>query len=341
MTDAPLLDVRNLKVHFSTKRAGLFGPRRTVHAVNSVSLSIAYGATLGLVGESGSGKTTTAQAIMRLVAATSGEVDLDGDRFLDLDAAALTQARRKIQMIFQDPYSSLNPRRRAGAIVREPMDRMNIRRADERDDRVAELFRLVGLRPEQRALFPHQFSGGQRQRVGIARALATEPKLLVCDEPVSALDVAIQAQILNLLRRLQAQLGLSMLFISHDLGVGRYVCQNIAVMYLGRIVEQADRTSLFSRPLHPYTWALISSVPSAGVDPGSRQKRIKLEGDPPSPVDLPPGCGFAGRCPFAVDRCRLERPPLQQLPSGRRVACHLVNADERPPYLERTAEGEL
>jgi peptide/nickel transport system ATP-binding protein len=335
MTSDVLLDVRNLKVHFATKRAGLFGPRRMVHAVDGVSLTIKRGATLGLVGESGSGKTTTAQAIMRLVPATSGQVHVDGQSFLDLDAAALIGARRKIQMIFQDPYSSLNPRRRAGAIVREPMDRMNIRRSEQRDDRVAELFQLVGLRPEQRSLFPHQFSGGQRQRIGIARALATEPQLLVCDEPVSALDVAIQAQILNLMRRLQAQLGLSMLFISHDLGVVRHVCQDIAVMYLGRIVEQADRDQLFRRPLHPYTWALISSVPSARIgaraDGEPSQQRVKLEGDPPSPIDLPPGCSFAGRCPFAVDRCRQEPPKLRHLPSGRRVACHLVDDQEHAP----------
>jgi peptide/nickel transport system ATP-binding protein len=331
MTTDPLLDVRDLRVHFAARRSSLFGPRRKIHAVDGVSLSIARGATLGLVGESGSGKTTTAQAIMRLVPATSGHVELDGQHFLDLDAAALMLARRKIQMIFQDPYSSLNPRRRAGAIVREPMDRMNIRRPDARSDRVAELFQLVGLRPEQRDLFPHQFSGGQRQRIGIARALATEPQLLVCDEPVSALDVAIQAQILNLLRRLQRDLGLSMLFISHDLGVVRRVCQDIAVMYLGRIVEQADRVSLFRKPLHPYTWALISSVPLGRVSDGGRQQRIKLEGDPPSPVDLPPGCSFAGRCPFAVDLCRQEPPELRALPSGRRVACHLVDDAERAP----------
>ncbi|MEQ1613416.1 MAG: oligopeptide/dipeptide ABC transporter ATP-binding protein [Hyphomicrobiaceae bacterium] len=331
MTSDLLLDVRDLKVHFPAKRAGLFGPPRTVQAVDGVSLAITRGATLGLVGESGSGKTTTAQAIMRLVPTTSGHIELDGQNFLELDAAALIQARRKIQMIFQDPYSSLNPRRRAGAIVREPMDRMNIRPPDERDGRVAELFQVVGLRPEQRALFPHQFSGGQRQRIGIARALATEPKLLVCDEPVSALDVAIQAQVLNLLRRLQSQLGLSMLFISHDLGVVRHVCQDIAVMYLGRIVEQADRVSLFRRPLHPYTSALISSVPSARVGSGTHQQRIKLEGDPPSPIDLPRGCSFAGRCPYAVDRCRQERPDLRPLPSGRRVACHLIGPDERAP----------
>ncbi len=332
MMDNKLLDVTDLKVHFATKRKGLFGERGTVHAVDGISLSLGYGATLGLVGESGSGKTTAAQAVMRLVPTTSGTIQLDGEDLLAMGAAELRLTRRKVQMIFQDPYASLNPRQRADAIVREPMDRMDVHPPEERDQRVAELFERVGLRPEQRALFPHQFSGGQRQRIGIARALATEPKLLICDEPVSALDVAIQAQILNLLRRLQKELDLALLFISHDLGVVRHVCEDVAVMYLGRIIEQADRASLFKRPLHPYTWALISSVPSAHRDSQERSSRIRLEGDPPSPIDLPPGCSFAGRCPFAVDRCRVERPALRALASGRRVACHLIEDGEPAPH---------
>ncbi|MDP7549460.1 MAG: ABC transporter ATP-binding protein, partial [Alphaproteobacteria bacterium] len=234
-------------------------------------------------------------------------------------------------IIFQDPYSSLNPRVRAGAIVREPMDLMNIGDPGERDGRVADLFGKVGLRPEQRALFPHQFSGGQRQRIGVARALATQPELVVCDEPVSALDVAIQAQILNLLRALQTEFGLTYLFISHDLGVVQYMCDEIAVMYLGQVVEHADRISLFTEPLHPYTWALLSAVPSA--DPATREgaDRVRLEGDPPSPIDLPPGCRFASRCPFAEARCVAETPPLRSIRPAHAVACHLVSDDGVPP----------
>ena len=326
--DPALLDVQGLKVHFAGRKTGLFGAKSIVHAVDGVDVTLAAGGTLGLVGESGSGKTTTAQAIMRLVPATAGTIHLDGQDILSADTASLLQARRKMQMIFQEPYASLNPRQRAGALVREPMDRMNVRAPKERDQRVAELFRLVGLRPEQITLFPHQFSGGQRQRIGIARALASEPKLLICDEPVSALDVAIQAQILNLLRRLQRDLGLAMLFISHDLGVVQHVCETVAAMYLGRIVEQADRAALFARPLHPYTSALISSVPSARSTGLQRPDRIRIDGDPPSPINLPPGCSFAGRCRFAIDRCKTERPVLRALPGGRSVACHLAEAED-------------
>jgi peptide/nickel transport system ATP-binding protein len=325
----PVLEIRDLTVRFAARRKNLFAPPQVVHAVDGVSLDLAHGGTLGLVGESGSGKTTTAQAVMRLVPAASGSVRLDGESLLDMPATQLLSARRKMQMIFQDPYSSLNPRQRAGAIVREPMDRMQILDAPQRDARVADLFQLVGLRPEQRYLYPHQFSGGQRQRIGIARALATEPLLLICDEPVSALDVAIQAQILNLLRRLQRQLGLALLFISHDLGVVRHVCEDVAVMYLGRIVEKADRTSLFETPLHPYTRALIASVPSARTRHGGRAALVTLEGDPPSPINLPKGCAFAGRCPFAIDRCRQERPLLRTLRNGRQVACHLVDGSSQ------------
>jgi peptide/nickel transport system ATP-binding protein len=260
-------------------------------------------------------------------------VELDDQDITDLDGPELRTVRSKFQIIFQDPYSSLNPRMRVGQIVREPMDLMNIGEPGERDDRVAELFRRVGLRPEQQALFPHQFSGGQRQRIGVARALASRPKLIVCDEPVSALDVAIQAQILNLLRELQDEFGLTYLFISHDLGVVQYVCDEIAVMYLGQIVEQADRLSLFTRALHPYTWALLSAVPSASVSSRSRGDRIRLQGDPPSPIDLPSGCRFSARCPFAEERCHREEPALRAIPgANHRVACHLVNEDGHPSW---------
>ncbi|MCG8356385.1 MAG: ATP-binding cassette domain-containing protein [Kiloniellales bacterium] len=337
MSGDTLLSVRDLKVHFPRPRRSLLTAPGRVHAVDGVSLEVPRGTTFGIVGESGSGKTTTALAVMRLAPITAGRVSLDGEDITTLAGDALLAVRRKLQIIFQDPYSSLNPRMRAGQIVREPMDLMKVGEPAERDTRVAELFRRVGLRPEQQALFPHQFSGGQRQRIGVARALATQPALIVCDEPVSALDVAIQAQILNLLRQLQADFGLTYLFISHDLGVVQYVCDEIAVMYLGQVVEQGDRISLFSRPLHPYTWALLSAVPSAKTK--GRGERIRLQGDPPSPIDLPPGCRFAARCPFAEARCHGESPLLRPIGgNGHRVACHLVGEDGRAPHHMGAAE---
>lgn len=334
-TDA-LLTVRDLKVHFAQARRHPLATPSKVHAVDGVSFDVRRGATFGLVGESGSGKTTTALAVMRLVAATSGEIQLNDEQVLELTGERLRQLRRHMQIIFQDPYSSLNPRLRAGQIVRAPLDQLDVGDPAERDARVAELFRHVGLRPEQQALFPHQFSGGQRQRIGIARALATQPDLIVCDEPVSALDVAIQAQILNLLRRLQSEFGLTYLFISHDLGVVQHMCDDIAVMYLGQIVEHADRTSLFGRPRHPYTWALLSAVPSADPALRNRDDRIRLQGDPPSPIDLPAGCRFASRCPFAEQRCRTEAPVLRTIQDGHRVSCHLVGDDGSAPHEQAT-----
>lgn len=327
-----LLSVRDLKVHFTLKRKHLWADAPVVHAVDGVDFTVRRGTTFGLVGESGSGKTTTALAVMRLVKATGGAIEHNGVDVLALEGEALRLHRRQMQIIFQDPYSSLNPRVRAGAIVREPLDLMQVGSPAERADRVAELFRHVGLRPEQQALFPHQFSGGQRQRIGVARALATQPDLIVCDEPVSALDVAIQAQILNLLRRLQDEFGLTYLFISHDLGVVQYMCDEIAVMYLGQIVEQADRVALFQNPLHPYTWALLSAVPSADPKLRDRASRIRLAGDPPSPIDLPKGCRFASRCPFAEPRCHGEAPALRTFGDGHRVACHLVDENGIAPH---------
>jgi peptide/nickel transport system ATP-binding protein len=332
MTEDTLLSIEGLKVHFPIKKHGFWAAKSFVHAVDGIDLKIAKGKTFGIVGESGSGKTTTALAVMRLVPITAGTITL-GDLRLDrLEGEELRRARRHMQIIFQDPYSSLNPRVRAGAIVREPMDLMDVGEKSERADLVADLFRQVGLRPEQQALFPHQFSGGQRQRIGVARALASQPDLVVCDEPVSALDVAIQAQIINLLRKLQSELGLTYLFISHDLGVVQYICDDIAVMYLGKVVEQGDRISLFREPMHPYTWALLSAVPSA--DPALRDqgRRIRLQGDPPSPIDPPAGCRFAGRCPFAEAHCRDEEPPLRDIAGGHKVACHLVGDDGSTPF---------
>lgn len=323
MTTETLLDVQGLSVGFAMPRKSLFGQRLTLHAVRNVSFSLRSGRTLGLVGESGSGKTTTAMAAIRLAAALTGSVLFDGVDLLKLDAEAMRLQRRHLQVIFQDPYSSLNPRERVGAIVREPIDLMipDMPKAD-RALRVRELFDLVGLRPDQMALFPHQFSGGQRQRISIARALATNPRLIVCDEPVSALDVAIQAQILNLLRRLQDNFGLSYLFISHDLGVVQFICDDIAVMYLGQIVEFADRPTLFSRPRHPYTAALLSAAPSLARRKSAGYVREgAVKGDPPSPLNVPAGCAFASRCPHAQPKCRDERPILRHSAEGS-VACH-------------------
>lgn len=323
MTTKALLDVRGLSVRFAMPRKSLFGQRSVLHAVRNVSFSLRSGRTLGLVGESGSGKTTAAMAAIRLIAAHTGSVLFDNVDLLKLDAEAMRQRRRHLQVIFQDPYSSLNPRERVGAIVREPLELMmpDISKSD-RERRVRELFGLVGLRSDQMSLFPHQFSGGQRQRVSIARALATNPRLIVCDEPVSALDVAIQAQILNLLRRLQDDYGLSYLFISHDLGVVQFICDDIAVMYLGQIVEFADRPTLFSRPRHPYTAALLSAAPSLARRKSAGYAREgAVKGDPPSPLNVPVGCAFASRCPRVQPKCREERPVLRPCTGGS-VACH-------------------
>lgn len=323
MTTGPLLDVRGLSVQFAMPRRSLFGRRPVLHAVRDVSFSLRSGRTLGLVGESGSGKTTAAMAAIRLARAHAGSVLFDGVDLLKLDAEAMRQHRRHLQVIFQDPYSALNPRERVGTIVREPLDLMmpDISKAD-RGKRARELFGLVGLRPDQMALFPHQFSGGQRQRVSIARALASNPRLIVCDEPVSALDVAIQAQILNLLRRLQDDHGLSYLFISHDLGVVQFISDDIAVMYLGQIVEFADRPTLFARPRHPYTAALLSAAPSLARRKSAGYLRdVVVKGDPPSPIKIPVGCAFASRCQRVQPKCTEERPILRG-DAVASVACH-------------------
>jgi len=327
-----LLEVRDLQVHFPIG-GGLIGkPKAWVKAVDGISFAIERGRTFGIVGESGSGKSTTALAVMRLVKHTGGTIALDGQDIGRAEGEALRRARRRFQMVFQDPYASLNPRKRAGDTVREALDLMESGEPSQRPARVAQLFAQTGLRPEQQMLFPHQFSGGQRQRIVLARALAANPDLVVCDEPVSALDVAIQAQILNLMQRLQRELGLTYLFISHDLGVIRHMCDDIAVMYLGVIVEQAEREKLFTRPLHPYTLALWSAAPSFDPKARGRGQRIRLQGDPPSPINVPPGCRFAGRCPFAEARCRTEVPALREVLPGHRVACHRVSDDGRRLY---------
>ena len=319
----PVLEVNDLKVHFRMKRKLLFEAHSHIHAVDGVSLKVEFGKTLGLVGESGSGKTTTGLAIARLVPASGGSIKIMGTEVIGLEGEALRVQRKHIQFVFQDPYSSLNPRLRAGRLVREALDRLKVGNPTERNKKVNELFGQVGLSREQERLFPHQFSGGQRQRLGIARALASHPDLLICDEPVSALDVAVQAQILNLLRRLQKEIGLTYLFISHDLSVVQHMCDEIAVIYVGQIVEQADRISLFQNPQHPYTKELLATVPSADTK-RRKKKQIEIFGEPPSPVDPPPGCRFASRCPLVEERCRVETPLLRQIKSNQKVACHLV-----------------
>ena len=319
-----LLQMRDVEVCFFLKRSGLFAKPPLLRAVDGVSLSVRKGQTMGIVGESGSGKTTLVLAVARLVQVTGGQIDMNGVDLLGLSGEALRNERHNMQFIFQDPYSSLNPRLRAEKIVREPLDRLNIGSTRSRDDRVRELFEQVGLRRDQLRLFPHQFSGGQRQRIGIARAIASNPSLVICDEPVSALDVGVQAQILNLLRRLQEQLGLTYVFISHDLGVIQHMCDDIAVMYMGKIVEQADRESLFNDPKHPYTRALLSAVPSADPNRRNRERRNTIAGDPPNPINLPPGCRFASRCSLVEERCRVDTPQLGDVTQTHRVACHLV-----------------
>ena len=319
-----MLELRDVEVRFNLKRIGLFGAVPQLRAVDGVSLSVQQGETMAIVGESGSGKTTLALAIARLVPVASGEIQMGDIDLLSLTGESLRTHRQNMQFIFQDPYSSLNPRLRAQDIVREPLDRLAIGSVDSRNQRVQEMFEQVGLRQDQLRLFPHQFSGGQRQRIGIARAIASRPSLVICDEPVSALDVGVQAQILNLLRRLQNDLNLTYLFISHDLGVVQHMCDSIAVMYMGKIVEESDRESLFNNPLHPYTRALLSAVPSADPSRRNREQRITISGDPPNPIDLPPGCRFASRCPMVEERCKSVEPILTLREKSHQVACHLV-----------------
>ncbi|MBW1700043.1 MAG: ATP-binding cassette domain-containing protein [Deltaproteobacteria bacterium] len=326
MTDRILLRVEDLRVHFKLKHSHLFGPRPTLYAVDGASFEISRGRTLGLVGESGCGKTTSGLAVLRLVEPTGGKVYFDGIDLLALEAEVLRTMRRRMQIIFQDPYSSLNSRQTAGGIVRDPLDIQNIGSRSEREARVSELFHLVGLMPNQKALFPHQFSGGQRQRICIARALALNPDFIVCDEPVSALDVAIQAQILNLLCKLQDELNLTYLFISHDLAVVQHISDEIAVMYLGNIVEKTDRRQLFKNPLHPYTRALLSAVPSRDSSK-KKSTRIRLKGDIPNPINRPKGCHFHTRCMHAKAHCKIKEPKLVEKLPGHWVACHFETSD--------------
>jgi peptide/nickel transport system ATP-binding protein/oligopeptide transport system ATP-binding protein len=327
----PSLEVFDLVKHFPIRK-GVFGRRAgEVRAVDGVSFAVAPGETLGLVGESGCGKSTVGRAALKLVEPTSGRIVVAGADVTSLSPRAMWEHRRRIQTVFQDPYSSLNPRLSAGAIVGEPMENYGLSRGRETEERVAALFQRVGLRPEAMRKYPHEFSGGQRQRLGIARALAVRPEIIVADEPVSALDVSVQAQVLNLLIDLQEEYGLAFLFVSHDLAVMRHISHRIAVMYLGRIVELADKRTLFRQPLHPYTEALLSAAPIP--DPARKRRRVVLQGDVPSPANPPPGCRFHTRCPYAVARCRSEDPPLREVAPGQHVACHLRDVGAAPGPL--------
>jgi oligopeptide transport system ATP-binding protein len=320
MSDAPSLEVRDLVKHFPV-RGGLFSRKKNVvRAVDGVSFDVRRGETLGVVGESGCGKSTLGKVVMKLLEPTAGTILLGGTDVTHLEPGAMWAHRRQIQLVFQDPYSSLNPRLSAGTIVGEPLENFGLARGSDKQARVAELFKRVGLRPEAMRKYPHEFSGGQRQRLGIAKALAVNPEVIVADEPVSALDVSVQAQVLNLLIDLQDEYRLTYLFISHDLGVMRHVSHRIAVMYLGRIVEITDKRRLFSRPLHPYTEALLAAAPIP--DPTKRKARRRIvQGEVPSPMNPPSGCHFHPRCPYALPACRTIDPPLVEVLPGHRVAC--------------------
>ncbi len=326
-THQQLVNVRHLVKHFPVE-----GSDDVVRAVDDVSFEILSGETLGLVGESGCGKSTVGRCLLRLIEPTAGQIDFDGRNVRSLNRSDLRELRREMQIVFQDPYASLNPRMRVGDIVGEPLLIHKIGTKNERHARVGELLRRVGLDPDYRKRYPHEFSGGQRQRIGVARTLALNPKLIVADEPVSALDVSVQAQVVNLLQDLQKEFGLTYLFISHGLAVVEHISTRVAVMYLGRIVEIASAADLYLRPLHPYTQALLSAIPIP--DPKRKRERIVLHGDVPTPINPPSGCRFRTRCPIAIDECARIDPALRELSPGHRVACIRVPGWSEAPKAE-------
>jgi oligopeptide transport system ATP-binding protein len=323
-TEQDLLRVENLKMYFPIKRGVIQRVVGHVHAVDDISFTIKKGDTLGLVGESGCGKSTTGRAILQLYRPTSGHIYFGDTDLVETHGEHLRQLRRKMQMIFQDPYASLNPRMTVEEIVGEPLIVYNLAKGTEVRERVKELLAMVGLNPAYVDRYPHEFSGGQRQRIGIARAIALKPDLIVCDEPISALDVSIQAQVINLLEDLQEQLDLTYLFIAHDLSVVRHISSRVVVMYLGIAVELAPRDELYNRPLHPYTQALLSAVPIPDPEAEAKRKRVILTGDVPSPINPPSGCRFRTRCPLAQPVCAETRPEWREVSSGHFVACHMV-----------------
>ncbi|MDE2007058.1 MAG: ABC transporter ATP-binding protein [Rhodospirillales bacterium] len=324
----PLLEVAHLNKHFPLPGGLLGRARGHVHAVDGVSFTIARGETLSLVGESGCGKSTVGRTVLRLLRPSAGEIRLDGERIDTMPGAALRRMRRRMQVVFQDPFSSLSPRLSVRETLAEPIRNFGLARGAALEQRLAALLDQVRLPRDALDRYPHEFSGGQRQRIGIARALAPEPELIVCDEAVSALDVSVKAQIVNLLAELQDALGLALLFISHDLAIVEHLTHRVAVMYLGKLVEVADRRSLFAAPFHPYTRALLSAVPVP--DPTAKRTRIILSGDVPSPIHPPPGCRFHTRCPFAFERCRTEEPAMRAIAPGHEAACHLDAAPDQP-----------
>lgn len=326
----PLVEIRGLKMHFPVYRGAFIRKEvNRVRAVDGLNFDIYEGETLGLVGESGCGKSTTGRAIIQLYRPTAGSVVFDGTNLCELQEKELHPLRRDLQMIFQDPYASLNPRMTVGDIIAEPLRVHNLASGRKRRERVQELMEIVGLDPRFIRRYPHEFSGGQRQRIGIARALACEPRFIVCDEPISALDVSIQAQIMNLMEDLQKEFDLTFLFIAHDLAAVRHISDRIAVMYLGRLAELADGEEIYSNPLHPYTEALMSAVPIPDPEIEREREQIVLEGDVPSPLNPPSGCVFHTRCPYAWSRCKAETPKFQEAEDGHHVACHLLDEPER------------
>ncbi|MGG0199768.1 ABC transporter ATP-binding protein [Bacillus anthracis] len=317
-----LLQVQNLKQYFPIKKGILGRSISYIKAVDDISFTVYEKETVSIVGESGCGKSTTGRAILRLDEATSGKIIFQDKDLLALNNSAMRKVRKDLQVIFQDPFASLNPRQTVGSILEEAMSIQNVCPKGERKAKVIELLGKVGLPPDAVKRYPHEFSGGQRQRIGIARALAVNPKLIICDEAVSALDVSVQAQVLNLLKQLQQQYGLTYLFISHDLAVVRHISDRIIVMYLGTIVEIADKHSLFNNPQHPYTKALLSAIPT--ISAGTKKERIELKGDLPSPLNPPTGCRFHTRCPYAIEKCATQQPSFQSTSKDHKVACHII-----------------